>query len=151
MPYEKIMACLDFSEISKKVLEVAGELAHLTDAQVLLIHVVERDVPLLISEGIVLPKPEIEKINEMHSMLEEKARHRLKELAKGAEERWGFEASTQVLLGEPFELILDKADDEKVDLIVVGSHSKKGVKRLLLGSVSEKVAMKARCSVLVVR
>ncbi len=151
MSFNKIMACVDFSETSHRVVKVAGELASLTKAQTLLVHVVEREVPLLVSEGIVIPKIEIEKFNEMYRVLEKKAREKVEEIAQEMQEEWKVEVAPCILVGEPFDLILDKAEEEKVDLIVVGSHGKKGVERLLLGSVSEKVARKARCSVLVVR
>lgn len=151
MSFDKIMACVDFSEISHRVVKVAMELASLAKAQVLIVHVVEKEVPLLVSEGIVIPKVEIEKFNEIYRIMEEKAKEKLKEMTKEIQGEWKVEVTPFVLVGEPFDLLLDKAEEEKVNLIVVGSHGKKGVERLLLGSVSEKVARKAPCSVLVVR
>jgi nucleotide-binding universal stress UspA family protein len=49
------------------------------------------------------------------------------------------------------EVILEEARRWDADLIIVGSHGRRGFKRFLLGSVSEAVAMKAHCSVVVVR
>ena len=60
-------------------------------------------------------------------------------------------ATADVLSGNPKEVILDEAQKWGADLIVVGSHGRRGIKRFLLGSVSEAVAMNARCSVVVVR
>jgi nucleotide-binding universal stress UspA family protein len=57
----------------------------------------------------------------------------------------------EVTSGEPKVLILAEAEDWKADLIVMGSHGWHGVDRLLMGSVSESVAMHAHCSVRVVR
>jgi nucleotide-binding universal stress UspA family protein len=151
MSFKKIMACVDFSKISHQVVKVAGELANLAKAQALFVHVVEKEIPILVSEGIVIPQVEIEKCNEIYRILEEKAKETLEEMAKEIEGEWKVEVTPFVLVGEPFDLLLDKAEEEKVDLIVVGSHGKKGVERILLGSVSEKVARKAYCSVLVVR
>jgi len=151
MSFDKIMACVDFSEISHRVLKVAMELASLAKAQVLIVHVVEKKVPLLVSEGIVIPKVEIEKFNEIYRIMEEKAKEKLEEMTKEIQGEWEVEVTPFVLVGEPLDLLLDKAEEEKVNLIVVGSHGKKGVERLLLGSVSEKVARKAPCSVLVVK
>ena len=54
-------------------------------------------------------------------------------------------------LGEPRAVILDTAKEWEADLIVLGSHGKRGVDRFLLGSVSEAVAIHAPCSVRVVR
>ncbi len=63
----------------------------------------------------------------------------------------GLKATTDVLDGNPKEAILEEAKKWNADLIVVGSHGRRGFKRLLLGSVSEAVAMNAHCSVVVVR
>lgn len=63
----------------------------------------------------------------------------------------GFSATGKVLSGKPVEAILDEAQKWDADLIVVGSHGRRGFKRFLLGSVSEAVAMNAHCSVVVVR
>jgi nucleotide-binding universal stress UspA family protein len=63
----------------------------------------------------------------------------------------GLEASGEVLSGNPREIILNDAKKWNADLIVVGSHGRRGFKRFLLGSVSEAVAMNAHCSVVVVR
>ena len=63
----------------------------------------------------------------------------------------GLKATTTVLSGNPKEVILQEAKEWNADLIVVGSHGRRGFKRFLLGSVSEAVAMNAHCSVVVVR
>jgi nucleotide-binding universal stress UspA family protein len=63
----------------------------------------------------------------------------------------GLTATVAALSGNPKAVILEEAKNWNADLIVVGSHGRRGIKRLLLGSVSEAVAMKAPCSVVVVR
>jgi len=63
----------------------------------------------------------------------------------------GFEASPSVREGDPKMVILDCATEWKADLIVVGSHGRKGVTRFVLGSVSEAVARYAHCSVEIAR
>jgi nucleotide-binding universal stress UspA family protein len=63
----------------------------------------------------------------------------------------GLKPSVVVLSGNPKEAILEEARTWDADLIVVGSHGRRGFKRFLLGSVSEAVAMNAHCSVVVVR
>lgn len=63
----------------------------------------------------------------------------------------GLKATVAVLSGNPKEIILEEAKKWNADLIVVGSHGRRGFKRFLLGSVSEAVAMNAHCSVVVVR
>jgi nucleotide-binding universal stress UspA family protein len=63
----------------------------------------------------------------------------------------GLEATGAVFSGSPKQIILEEAQKWAADLIVVGSHGRRGFKRFLLGSVSEAVAMNAHCSVVVVR
>ena len=63
----------------------------------------------------------------------------------------GFRVSTLVEKGDPRIAIIDCAAEWNADLIVLGSHGRKGLDRFLLGSVSEFVARHARCSVEIVR
>ena len=63
----------------------------------------------------------------------------------------GVEVETHVREGQPAEVILEVANQEHADLIVVGSRGLTGIKRYLLGSVSSKVSEHAPCSVMIVR
>jgi nucleotide-binding universal stress UspA family protein len=63
----------------------------------------------------------------------------------------GFQAQTAVEVGDVRESILDSATEWHADLIVLGSHGKRGIQRFLLGSVAEFVARHARCSVTIIR
>ena len=63
----------------------------------------------------------------------------------------GLKTNGAVLYGNPKEVILEEAQKWAADLIVFGSHGRRGFKRFLFGSVSEAVAMNAHCSVVVVR
>lgn len=63
----------------------------------------------------------------------------------------GFQAASVVRQGHIRTTVVDVAAQWRADLIVVGSHGRKGVKRILLGSVSDYVARHASCSVQIVR
>jgi nucleotide-binding universal stress UspA family protein len=63
----------------------------------------------------------------------------------------GFKIGTQVEEGDARQLILEWAKKWQPDLILLGSHGKRGLDRFLLGSVSEAVARHAPCSVEIVR
>jgi nucleotide-binding universal stress UspA family protein len=63
----------------------------------------------------------------------------------------GVEVETHVREGQPAEVIIDVANQEQADLIVIGSRGLTGIKRYLLGSVSTKVSEHAPCSVMIVR
>jgi universal stress protein A len=62
-----------------------------------------------------------------------------------------LKTSTAVLSGDARKSILEESKQWAADLVVVGSHGRRGFKRFLLGSVSEAVAMNSHCSVEVVR
>jgi nucleotide-binding universal stress UspA family protein len=63
----------------------------------------------------------------------------------------GFNAKGRVVEAETRSGILDLASEWHADLIVLGSHGRKGLQRFMLGSVAESVARGAYCSVLIVR
>lgn len=63
----------------------------------------------------------------------------------------GVEARGQVLIGYAAEEIINRAHEEKVDIIVMGTHGRKGIDRILFGSVAEKVVKNADMPVLTVR
>ena len=64
---------------------------------------------------------------------------------------WNIGAEGQVLIGYAAEEILTRANDEGADLIVMGTHGRKGIDRILFGSVAEKVVKNASMPVLTVR
>lgn len=63
----------------------------------------------------------------------------------------GFKVNSVVEKGDVRETIIDAAEAWRADLVVLGSHGRKGAKRFLLGSVAESVARHAPCSVEIVR
>jgi nucleotide-binding universal stress UspA family protein len=65
--------------------------------------------------------------------------------------KFEFQTSTCVKKGNARRLILECEESWQPDLIVLGSHGRKGLGRLLLGSVAESVARHAKCSVQIVR
>lgn len=75
---------------------------------------------------------------------------RLRSLA-GSLRHGGRHVSAELVRGEPASALVHTVESESVDLLVVGSHGEGGLDRFLLGSVSERVARHARCSVLVAR
>ena len=71
--------------------------------------------------------------------------------AKDLAGKEGVKAEGLVLSGRPHEAIVDTAKEKKADLIIVGSHGRTGIERLLMGSVTERVIGHADCAVLVVK
>ena len=63
----------------------------------------------------------------------------------------GFKATARMELGDPRSVLIEAARREKADLLVIGSHGRSGMAKLLLGSVASHVIGHAPCSVLVVK
>ncbi|HBG93428.1 MAG: hypothetical protein A2X54_07700 [Nitrospirae bacterium GWF2_44_13] len=70
---------------------------------------------------------------------------------KGPAEKEGIKTTGLIYSGRPYEAIIEAAKEKKADLIVVGSHGKAALARLLMGSVTERVIGTAECAVLVVK
>jgi nucleotide-binding universal stress UspA family protein len=137
--FQKILVATDGSERAGVAVEYAAELAQKSGAE--LIGVTAIDLSQLPTAGeISLPVDP--------STLELEALRLLEGVVKAAKER-GVKVSVQVEFGRPAEAIVQKAEKERVDLIVLSSTGK-GINRFLLGSVSEAVARSARCPVLLV-
>lgn len=86
--------------------------------------------------------------------LMEEQRKALEELVSRAERRLretGFSTEARVRAGDPRETLIEEARNERADLIVMGSHGRTGLTKLMLGSVSSHVTTHAPCSVLVVK
>jgi nucleotide-binding universal stress UspA family protein len=60
-------------------------------------------------------------------------------------------SNVPIVRDRTFQVILDEAEKWKADVIVLGSHGRSGFDRMVMGSVSESVALHARCSVEVIR
>ncbi len=90
-------------------------------------------------------------IDEIRNMLEQRARDTELHETMGALGKLGDEPQAVVVWGHPAEEICEFARTQDVDLIVIGSHGRTGIKRALLGSISHAVANQAPCPVTIVR
>lgn len=150
--FNKILCAIDFTPISESVVEAGKDLARRYSADLHLVHVVEGvDISAIVSgTDYRLAEKEVETMEQVGRNIREAANKRLAEIAAELSDQ-GLSVEESTLLGEPFDGIIEYAEAKGIDLIIVGAHSRKPVKRLLIGSVSEKVTRKATCSVLVLR
>lgn len=81
----------------------------------------------------------------------ERIRHALKSLADTIAAEHLGNLQLDVRLGDPGHVVTDLADELQADLIVIGSHGRTGISRLVLGSVAERVTRLAHCPILVVK
>jgi universal stress protein A len=144
MEIRQILAPTDFSESSKQAVTHAYGLAEAFGASLLLLHVVELPVYpagvfLLSAEGTTLLDD-----------LEQQARLDLAQLLPKAQDG-RVEVRCQVVVGTPYYKIIEVAEAEKIDLIVMATHGRTGFSHLFMGSVAEKVVRTAPCPVLTIR
>ncbi len=139
--YDSILIPTDGSAESAEAAEAGLDLAEELDAEVHAISVVDAELVASTTYTTGAAKNE----ERMHEEAEENAA----EAAEGARER-GLEAVEVVETGIPAEKIVEYAD-ENVDAIVIGTHGRSGMRRVLLGSVTDKVVRTASVPVVTVR
>ena len=143
----KILLATDGSSCSQVAVDEVARRPWPEDSQVRIISVVEPHAPL--TAELSLPAPqytEADKAARVYAQATvERARQSLNEAGGG------LQISTDILDGSPKRIIVEEAEKWGADLIVVGSHGYRSWERMLLGSVSQAVAMHAECSVEIVR
>lgn len=143
---KNILVATDFSDSSTVALDYGRALARVFGARLHLLHVVEVfvvDSAAFGAAAAVLPSLQLE--------LEKSAEETLKKLIT-AEDRGELKAVAALRsVDTPAHAIVAYARDEKIDMIIVGTHGRKGLSHVLLGSVAEKVVRLAPCPVLTVR
>ena len=139
----KILIPIDFSNYSLQALEYAKAIAEKFDAEIILLNVVE---PVMFIADITMGQINIPSIE---SEMLQKSEEKMKDIVDGL--KGNFKVSGIVKLGKPDKEIIDLANSEKVDLIIIGTHGHSKVEHLLFGSTAEKVIRKSNCSVLIVK
>ncbi len=135
-----VLVAVDFSEGSRAALDCATQLARGLGARVLALHV----APPYISYEQLPAFPPLAPIDPEP---QRKVRAELQQfVAASAVE--GPRAETFIRDGDPADEILAHAAETAVDLVVLGAHGRRGFERWMLGSVTERVARRASCSVL---
>ena len=141
-----VLAAVDASEVAHEVLRTGANFArHVRGGELHLVHVVE-DLPPPV---VLVPPPAGLGITSTEIVAA--AREHIEELAAEARAQFPGRLATHIAAGSAWKQILQVAIDVQADLIVVGTHGRAGVKRLLLGSVAENIVRKASCPVLVAR
>ena len=144
MAKETILLATDFSPASRPALREALGLAKATGATLLIAHVLEEPISFS-PEGYVLPRI----YDELAQAVRAQAQKKMQALLALAR-RAGVSASGLLLRGAPHEAIVRAARSHAARRIVVGTHGRSGVSRLILGSVAAKVIAAATCPTLVV-
>jgi nucleotide-binding universal stress UspA family protein len=163
MAYTHILAPTDFSDVANHALGLALEEAQMHDAKMTLLYVLhhqpETEVYYLQGSpadrrafaaefGAVLPMPQQPEPRTFRRDHVEEALTHLRDLVpQSFTGTWEAEVTT----GDAAAEIVRMAQDRDVDLIVMGTHGRTGLRRTLLGSVAEHVVRHAPCPILIVR
>ncbi len=141
MDVKKVLLPTDFSELSNRAIEEAIPMIKKLGAEVVFVHVLERldhpdDMTALFDEG--------------YAYLMDRSNALLNDLVLKAKQD-GIEANASLKNGVPYLEIVELAEKEGVDLIVMGTHGRKGFNHLMMGSQAERVLRHAKCSVMTIK
>jgi nucleotide-binding universal stress UspA family protein len=140
--YKNIFIATDGSEPNKEAIKHGLELAKISGAKVFAGYVVDTaafaSIPM--DAGWEM----------MYELLEKEARESTDSVGKMAETE-GIDFETVILEGHPSHEIIEFAENNNMDLIIMGTLGKSGLDRFLLGSVAEKVLRNSKVPVLIVR
>ena len=140
---KNILVPSDFSECSGQAMRYGLELARKFDATLHLVHVVQDPATQpWATEGFAMPLLEV---------TEEWLKEAETRLTASVPEADRSRVRVSSLLGAVYPEVLRYAQDEEIDLIVMGTHGRGGVSHLLLGSIAEKMVRRSPCPVLTVR
>ena len=156
--FKRVLCPIDLSSFSREALKLAVQIVQNSPSSLYLLHVIDNPFDELYMSSLTEADPAL---IEMYST-EPAKRNRLMKTTV---------AHSQVLLkqfchpwveslpkvrylidtGNPFDRIVGAAEDHRIDLIVLATHGRTGVRRLLIGNVAEKVVRHAPCPVLTVK
>jgi len=162
--YHKILVPYDSSKPSETALEHAIQIAKMSGipsrkiVNVILLYITPiLHIPftvgtmLLKSEKTGQTIPLREYTKELNQEIKENAIKKLDEKIKKYGNIENVSLQSQVLIGDPSDEIIKFANDEKIDLIIMGTTGLGGIKKFVFGSVARKVSEKAPCPVMLVR
>lgn len=141
--FQRILLATDFSETAACATDLALLMARTFNASLDVLHVVETELPL-VSDGVAYLPPNY------YEELEKQAAEKLEAVIPRAE-RDRLSVTLVLRKGAPFVEIVRYARDQRMDLIVLGTHGRGALAHVIMGNVAERVVRKASCPVLTVR
>ncbi|MCP4338570.1 MAG: universal stress protein [Desulfobulbaceae bacterium] len=151
---KKILVAVDFSGNSDKLLQEAIYFAKKCDATIVIVFVLENFIKgrEFYFPYILLPEKDEEELKrmpipELESLMRQRAEEEMESLVKKNMEP-AITCKTTLLIGEVAEEIAKYAEQEAIDLILMGTHGYKGFNELILGSEAHKVLRNAPCLVM---
>lgn len=141
-----ILLPTDFSGCANYAVAYAAAIARASKARVICVYVLEPMVPAVGYTGLADPMP----IADISEQMEDSAERELPQVVH-CEELRGLEVEEVITHGDAAAEIVRVAAERAVDLIVISSHGRTGLGRMIFGSTAEAVVRHARCPVLVVK
>ena len=151
----KILLATDGSSEAELATRTAVDLSQRTDSELHVIHVLDVHPTALLypeatdPEGVEMPDPILEE--DLQQSSEQRGREVLDEEVERVRSAGGTVAQAHLMMGGAAREIVHLAEDLGADLIVMGTRGRGGIRRALMGSVSDSVIRHAHCPVLVVR
>lgn len=142
--FRRILVATDFSPASTPAFEQSIKIAKASGAQLLITHAYE--MTKMVETGYV----SAQNYEQWNEQFRAGIQSKLEPLVERARQE-GIDAAALVLVGLPDVAILEAAKERDADLIVMGTHGRRGLSRLFLGSVASRVIPSAPCPVLAVR
>jgi nucleotide-binding universal stress UspA family protein len=146
--HRTVVVGIDYSETGLSALHRGLALA---EGTLHVVHVVEPFTAMAVPAGPVLVAPSQPSLDHAASTLRQYVERHIAAAWEAPERPRVSVVVSHVAQGVPAEMIVQIASDLDADLIVVGTHGRRGVKRFMLGSIAEKVVRLATCPVLVER
>jgi universal stress protein A len=158
LSFKKILCPVDLSEFSLEALRLAVTIAENSNATLDILHVIHNPFDEIYLSEITQTDPalmeayagEPQRRARMLKATEERSEVLLKQFCHETVKHWP-KVRYHVRNGDPFERILDGTEDFVTDLVVLATHGRTGIRRLVIGNVAEKVVRHAPCPVLTVK
>lgn len=149
--YRNILIPTDGSDLALEALSEALTLAELSDATIHVLYVVDDAKVAELVTGIGIDDVSIDgDVDGLFERFEAIGEHALDDLREATADR-GLTLTTAIRRGLPEEEILAYVDENEIDLLVMGTHGRRGIERYILGSTTERVLRKSPVPVLAVR
>jgi universal stress protein A len=146
--FDRILVPVDFSQCSRTALNYAISLADQLGAKLRVLHICE--VPALVSPDLVVTIPD-QPTQTISEWVKNEAELGMDKFMAEVVKPDGLDVEVKLVTGDAPEMIAKEADAYKADLVVMGTHGRKGVAHLIMGSVAERTLRISPCPVLTIR
>lgn len=144
---QNLLVPTDFSEFSELAFKKALNIARVHNSSIFLLHIIDGTIQQFVTDYCFDKKLVDRVVHESIVSANEKLKKKIEKFPEAKE----VKIITDVRRGVPYEEILGSQEEQEIDLIVISSHGRTGLKKMLIGSVTEKVLRGAACSVLLVK